>query len=88
MHDKQHGWSYQQAQQSYYHSLQLGSNRAEQFSTHTSYEEVEKEIRITLYLDRAPITTLADIKKDHLDTYNFLMNLKHKNNEMKGVCLR
>ena len=76
---KKEGIRYEEAVEKYHRMLNSGETRASLFLKDNSYKEVEQEI-----LKRTKKKNLKDLKKDkdYQDTYNFLMSLKDKRNEM------
>ncbi len=76
---KSDGIRYEEAVEKYHRMLNSGETRASLFLKDNRYEDVEKEI-----LKRTNKKNLKELKKDtnYRDTYNFLMSLKDKRNEM------
>ena len=76
---KKEGIRYEEAVEKYHRMLNSGETRASLFLKDNRYEDVEKEI-----LKRTNKKNLKELKKDtnYRDTYNFLMSLKDKRNEM------
>lgn len=73
-------WSFKEASHHYYNDyLANGNSRATLFKEHTSYEYAQQEIMREL-----GITNLETMKEKQPDAYNFLMNLKDGNHEMKA----